>query len=152
MRTFKFQLESVLLLREREEQKSREEYGRALQSLALAEQALCDRERLRDEVGAALAERRKQGFHAAEQGIFWSAIQQHETACKRLAEIVANAKADAARRRAAMLLARRNHEMLLHLKSKRQLTHETAERRAEELLIDDMAGARHAKNSREVAA
>lgn len=152
MKAFHFQLESVLILREREEQKAKEEYGKALQTLAVAQQALSDRERMRDELGAAFAERRKHGFHAMDQNVFWSAIQQHETICKRLEELLAKAKAEAARRRAAMLLARRNREMLERLKSKRRLAHETAERRGEELLIDDMVNARHAKNLREVAA
>ena len=149
MKAFAFQLESALLLREREEQAGREAYARALQALAIAQDRLTDARTLLEELNAAFAERRKRGFKAEEQITYWRAAQQRAVEFERRKELHAQAAAEAGARRAAMIEARKRYETLLRLKSKRRQAHEAAFLRGEEKMIDDMVVARFARNRME---
>jgi flagellar export protein FliJ len=144
MKIFKFRLDSVLFLREREEQAAVLEYTRALEAMAQAHHALSDSRNLRDRMSAAFAERRKHGFRAAEQDIFWNAMRQRHEECKQRGELFEKTVKDAEKRRAAMFTARRKREMVLLLKSKQLQAHQTGERHAEELQIDDIVSSRYA--------
>ena len=151
MKAFRFGLESVLLLREREEQLTQQEYGRALQSMVLARQALSDAQKLRDEVAAIFAERRRRGFRASDQDVFWNLMKRRHNECTHLAEVFEKTVAEAERRRATMFESKRKHEMVLHLKSKQWETHDAAVRRNEELQIDDLVSTHSSANLRRVA-
>ena len=144
MKIFKFRLDSVLLLREREEQAAVLEYTRALETMARAHHSLSDARNLRDTMSAAFAERRKHGFRASDQDVFWNAMQQRHEECRQLAECFEKTVREAETRRAAMFAAKRKREMVVHLKSKQFLAHENAETRAWELQIDDIVSARYA--------
>ena len=152
MKAFAFRLESVLLLREREEQAAQREYAEALQALNVAQRLLEDAERLRDELDEAFAERRKHGFRAAEQNIYWTSMVKHHEGCKLRAENFAKAVEGVELLRLQMLEAKRKHETMLHLKEKQQRVYKEAERHADELLIDDMISARYAAGLRKVTA
>lgn len=152
MKAFVFRLQSVLLLREREEQAAQQEYAAALQALLVAQRLLQDAERLRDELDEAFAERRQHGFRAAEQNIFWASMMKHHEGCRLRAENFAKSAAEVERLRLQMLEAKRKSETMLHLKEKQQLAYKEAERHADDLLIDDMVSARYAAELRKVTA
>lgn len=144
MKIFKFRLESVLALRERAEEKAKEEYGVALQALALAQQSLQDAIGLRDELSMAFVERQRRGIQPAEHCIFWRALEQWEEECRRRKEVAHKAVMETEGKREAMIEARRNHEKLLRLKTRQQQVHQDAAIRQEENMIDDIVGARYA--------
>jgi len=152
MKTFVFRLQSVLLLREREEQAAQLEYAEALKALLVAQRLLQDAERLRDELDEAFAERRKHGFRAAEQNIYWVSMLKHHEGCKLRAENFAKSAEEVERLRIQMLEAKRKSETMLHLKEKQQQAYKEAERHADELLIDDIVSARYASELRKASA
>ena len=152
MKAFVFRLQSVLLLREREEQAAQQAYGLALQALSVAQQLLKDAENLRDELGAVFAERRRHGFRAADQNIYWASMLKRDEECKLRAEHFKKTAQEVDRLRSEMLEAKRKFETLLHLKDKQHLAYKEAERHADELMVDDLVSARYAAELRKATA
>lgn len=152
MKTFLYRLESVLNLRARAEEQAREIYARALHARAGCEAALREARGTLEAYHAALHSAREGVSDRQSQLIFLNALQHQQAQCNRMAEQLTAAEREVAARREAMLVARREREVLSRLKLRQQSAHSAEAARAEESMIGDLISARHAMSLQEVAA
>lgn len=148
---FAFKLQSVLDLRARAEEQARARYADALRQEAGAQEdlraALSTLENLHEQ----LAQQRGAGFRAADHQLFWSAIAEQKEVCARCEKALREAQAEAAQKRAELLHARKEREMLTRLKANQEAAHAQAASVAEAALVDDFIVSRHGFKLREEA-
>ncbi len=148
MRAFKFTIEPVLILRARREHAAAEKHARAAGAQALAERELSEAESVLEAYHGTLEELRKKPFRPDEQQLYLNALDRQKDYCKRLAGEVAKAAAVTAREFAALLEARKQHEIVKHLKQKQLAAHRRACLAEEEAIIRDLIIARHRRMPR----
>ena len=139
MRTFRFRLQSLLGLREREERKALEAFAAALREAELAESRLKSiQDRINDHWNAA-AEALRSGCAPAEiqsWQSFGQILVREEVRC-RASAVTASESATQARR--GLLAARQRREVVESLKQRHQETHERGVQQADQALLDDIA-------------
>lgn len=152
MKAFTFRLEAVLNLRAREEEKAQDAYAQSLHARARIENEIREARATFDGYSAALRTAREGVSSGQHQMIFLNALQRQHTHCDRLAADLVPAEREVAKRREAMLDARRRREALTRLKEKQQSAHRAEAARVEESTIGDLITARHALGMMEAAA
>ncbi len=152
MKAFRFRLHPVLTLRASEENKAQENYARALEAVARAERDLSDARMELERLHEGLESSRARLFRRNDQIIALNAISYQQSICERDAERLAHLKKEAQARLQDLLMAKREHEVLLRLRSKQQTQHLREAERQEQLVVDDLVMARFAAKGREVAA
>ena len=139
MRTFRFRLQSLLGLREREERKALEAFAAALREAELAESRLrATRERINDHWDAA-AEALRSGCAPAEiqsWQSFGQILVREEGRCR---EAAVNASESASLARRTLLAARQRREVVEALRQRHIETHDREVQRADQELLDDIA-------------
>ena len=143
MKAFRFRLESVLMLRTREEDRAREICAAALRNQSAATSALASGNAELEACHEALSRKRAQCTNRTEQLLLLSALQQQKSHCERLVTVCAAADREVVARRADLLIARRKREALSSLKDQQRAAHRSAEERQEEGQIADIITARH---------
>jgi flagellar export protein FliJ len=139
MKPFRFRLQSLLSLREREERKALEAFAAALCEAELSESRLrATQTRINDHWNAA-AETLRSGCAPAELQS-WQSFGQilvREEARLRAAAVTASEAASLARR--ALMAARQRREVVEALKTRHRETHERESLHEEQMLLDDIA-------------
>jgi len=147
MKQFKFKLESVLLLRERNEATAKQNHaaaGRRLEEL-LAE--LAEAEEEHKSLTEQLAQIQKSTFHPAERDILWNAVKYQKTLCEKLQQKADQAVKDLEEKRLKLLAAQSEREAMTKLQEKEQVEYNRVAANGERAMIDDIVNARHsAKN------
>jgi flagellar export protein FliJ len=151
MKAFRFRLDSVLTLRASAENKAQENHARALHAVARAERDLSDARAELERLHEGLESSRARRFRRNDQIIALNAIGYQQSICERNAERLEHLKKEAQARLQDLLTAKREHEVLLRLRSKQATAHLREVERREQLAVDDLVMARFAANSREVA-
>jgi flagellar export protein FliJ len=152
MKPFAFRLESVLNLRQREEERAQEVFGKAVQIRNHAALALETGRAALDDCYGALVSGRAGATNRTEQILLLNSLQQQQAHCELLTARLAAADREVAARREGFLAARRKREALTRLREKQRLTHRMEEDRAQENEIGDLITARHSRTMQEVAA
>ncbi len=135
MHPAKFRLASVLLLRANAEDQARTRLGDAVRAREFAQATLAAaRTELEDNTDAYGEHRCTTGFAAASHARHWSALQEGQVRCRLLESKIVEARKVEAVAQAALVEARRAHEMVLKL---RERHHE--EQRLEGLRHDEHA-------------
>ncbi len=136
-RQFRFRLESVLDLRQRESRDAQAALAGALADLQARENDLAERRRYRDELlrsagtgGTSVAELEARWYHAR---CVDAEISRIEDECGRLREIEL-------RRRGELRDAMQKSRSLERLRERRFEQHRDDERRSEQIIMDEIAG------------
>lgn len=148
MKAFKFTIEPVLILRARHEHAAAEKHARAAEVQAIAERDLAEAEAVLEAYHQTLEKQRRESFRPDEHQLYLHAMDRQKAFCKRLAGYVAKAAAATATEFAALLEARKRHEIVKHLKQNQKAAHERACIAEEEAMIRDLIIARHGRISR----
>ncbi len=139
MKPFRFRLQSLLSLREREERKALEAFAASLREAELAESRLrATQARINDHWNAA-AETLRAGCAPAELQSwqsFGQILVREESRC-RAAAVAASESASQARR--GLMAARQRREVVESLKTRHRETHERESLHEEQTLLDDIA-------------
>jgi len=149
MKPFTFNLEAVLILRQREEQQAARNWAEALRNQNLIEGALRQAESELRQSQETLARQRNGRFLPGEHQIHLAANANQKAICEALAKRLAEAMEYTKKQHAILLEARMKVEVLMRLKEKRKKDYEAAVMAQEEAAIDDMVIARYAAKSRE---
>lgn len=152
MKTFHFRLQTVLNLRAQEEDQAQNAYAQSLHARARIESDIRQAGVTLDGFHAALRTAREGTSNPQHQLIFLKALQRQHTLCDRLASDLSSAEREVAKRREAMLEARRRRETLARLKEKQQGVHRADAARVEESMVGDLITARHVLRMMEAAA
>lgn len=152
MKPFKFSLESVLTVREREEDAARQSYAEALDFQARTQgaldQAMLDLEGLHGE----LSEKRSGVSRRDDQILFIQAIRQQRFFCDTLTQRLARAAQLVEVRMQLWMEARRKTQMLERLKEKKREQYDAEVRRREEREVEDLITARWSSAQRVLVA
>ncbi len=151
MKSFVFRLESLLTLRAIAEQKAMEQYGLARQRQTKAEEAFEEGHAELDALSSGLAERQRQNINSTDQQLYWNAIKSQELFCKQLAEAVNKALKDSDLRLAALLEAKKGHDILSRLKETRKEMFQQKVYRHDEITLEDLISAQHARKLSEAS-
>ena len=149
MKPFTFNLEAVLILRQREEQQAARNWAEALRNQNLIEGALRQAEFELRQSQETLSRQRNGRFLPGEHQIHLAAHANQRAICEALAKRLAEAMEYTKKQHAILLEARMKVEVLMRLKEKRKKDYEAAVMAQEEAAIDDMVIARYAAKSRE---
>ena len=149
MKPFLFRLESVLLLRTREEDRAREACASAAAKQATAALALSESQGQLDACHTALSIHRCGTTNRTEQILLLSALQNQQSHCELLVSRCAAADREVAARREELLAARRKREALTNLKERQRGAHRLGQDRQDEAAIADIISARHILTMRE---
>jgi flagellar export protein FliJ len=152
MKPFTFRLESVLTLRTREEERTQETFGKAVQHRNQCERALDDGRAALEKCFDALVNGRTGTSNRTEQILLLNAVQHQQTHNVTLAIRLAAADRDVAARRGEFLAARRKREVLTRLRARQERAHRREQDRHTENEVADLITARHARATQEVAA
>lgn len=144
MRPFRFRLESLLTLRLREEDRKRDALAYAEDRRARAEQAVATGEEALAELDRALATERQGRLNARGHLLMLHAMDLQRVECERLAHVLRQSSAEVESKRADLVDAQREREIVTRLKERHRLAHVAEEQRKEELEISDLIGARFA--------
>ncbi len=151
MKPFKFNLESVLMLRRREEDAAKESYAEAVgfrnRCEAALEQAMVDLEGLQNE----LTEKRQGLTHRDDHLLFIQAIRQQKDFCTTVSQRLTRAVQLVQVRHEAWMEARKKTQMLERLKEKQGQRHQYEVQRQEDRAIDDLVSARYGMLARSLA-
>lgn len=148
MKAFQFTIEPVLTLRARQEHAAAEKHARAAEAQALAERDLAEADVVLEAYHHTLEKQRRESFRPDEHQLYLNALDRQKAFCKRLAGYVAKAAAIAAKEFATLLEARKQHEIVKHLKQHKKAAHQRACVAEEEAIIRDLILARHGRTSR----
>lgn len=151
MKPFVFRLESVLTLRQREEERAQETFGKAVQLRNQAALALEAGQAGLDDCYVALVSGRSGATNRTEQILLLNSLQQQQSHCELLKGRLVAADREVQARREGFLAARRKREALTLLREKQQLAHRLAQERAQESEIADLITARHSRTLQEAA-
>lgn len=149
MKPFRFRLESVLLLRAREEDRARDACSVAMKNQATAAMELRAGNSDLDGFHAALSEKRSGTTNRTEQILFLSALQNQQANCERLVARCTAADREVAARRRELLAVRSKREALSNLKERQSGAHRIVLEKADEAAIADIISARHVLNLQE---
>jgi flagellar export protein FliJ len=152
MKPFVFRLESVLVLRTREEERAQQVFGRAVQLRNQAALALDESRAALEACYATLAAGRSGATTRTEQILLLHALQQQQAHGELLASRLAAADREVVARRGDFLAARRKRQALTRLREQQRTEHRRSEERAAEAEVADLITARHIHTLREVAA
>ena len=152
MKPFRFRLETLLTLREREEERKREAMSYAEDRRNRAEQSLANGEAALAELDRALMTQRQGRLNCRDHLLMLHAMDMQRVECKRLANVLRQSTAEVESKRADLVEAKREHDVVLRLKEKQLTEYRKEVARQEELEIGDMIGARHALKLAEHAA
>jgi flagellar export protein FliJ len=152
MKPFRFRLESVLTLRAAKESEAQENHARALHAVARAERDLSDAQAELERLHEGLESSRARHFRRNDQIIALNAITYQQTICAHNAERLEHLKKEAQARLQDLLIAKREYEVLLRLRSKQATAHRREAERREQVAVDDLVMARFASDRGEVAA
>jgi flagellar protein FliJ len=144
MKPFRFRLEALLTLRLREEDKMREALAYAETRRAKAEEAQAAGEAALEALDQALMNQRQGRLNCQNHLLMLQAMETQRRECVRLATVVRQSRTEAEYKRQDMMKARREREMVEHLRDKQKAEYQAEVARAEEREISDMIGARHA--------
>lgn len=145
MKPFTFRLETVLTVRERDEERAREIYSASLRARA---ETAAQLQSVRDEIAAyhqALTAMRAGSSHGSDQLVFLRAIQAQQARQAALAAELAKREREVTARREEFLAARRKREALTRLKDHQRAAHASAAQRAAEESISELITARHGR-------
>jgi flagellar export protein FliJ len=142
MKAFRFTLEAVRIVRQRQEQETMEHYA---QALLVRQQATARLEEIQQELGAAWQELRARLAGGCSAGVANQAHTYRQTLEKRREECaaalgVAERRVNAALQ--AMLAARRQREVVDKCLEKQKARHGREMSRLEQKVMDDLAGRR----------
>jgi flagellar export protein FliJ len=152
MKQFHFSLEAVLRLRAEQLEKTRHTFAEGLQWRGRAANAVAAAQAEIDSCHEALTSRRECRTTRTDQLLFLNALQYQQSLLRNLQDELARAEREVAIRRTAMIAAQRKLDALERLKERKREAHQTAARRRDEAMMDDLIGARYILQSTEVAA
>jgi flagellar export protein FliJ len=151
MKPFKFSLESVLVLRRREEDAAKAGYAEAVgfrnRCREALEQAMVDLENLQAE----LSSKRMGPTRRDDHVLYIHAIRQQRDFSFTVSQRLVRAEQLIQVRMQTWLEARRRSEMLEKLREKHRQRHEYESTRKDERELDDLVGARHSINRASLA-
>jgi flagellar export protein FliJ len=149
MRAFKFSLESVLMLRIREEDVAKDSYAEAVafynRTMQSLNQGLGDLEQLQE----TLSEKRQGVSKKDDQLMFLQAIRQQRSFCDTLTQRLARAQQLQDLRFRLWMEARSKTQMLEKLKERHKQRYDAEVQRIEEKAVDDLVSARWGSGRRE---
>lgn len=143
MKRFVFRLDSILKMRAREEDASREILERCLAAQRSVEGELDEANRQLDHCEEAMAGKRTGKMSVHEHLILLNAVRLHRDRCVSLTTRVVAVTRGTEAQRLRFQTARRKHEALLRLRDRHSLAHAAAEQRTEENAISDFIISRH---------
>ena len=150
MKPFVFSLESVLMLRVREEDVAKEAYAEAVsfynRTMESLEMGIGDLEKLQE----SLSEKRQGSSKRDDQIMFLQAIRQQRSFCDTLTHRLARAQQLQELRFRLWMEARSKTQMLEKLKEKQKQRYDLELRRQEDKAVDDLVSARWGVNNREL--
>lgn len=150
MKPFVFSLESVLMLRVREEDVAKEAYAEAVsfynRTMESLELGIGDLEKLQE----SLSEKRQGSSKKDDQIMFLQAIRQQRSFCDTLTHRLARAQQLQELRFRLWMEARSKTQMLEKLKEKQKQRYDLELRRQEDKAVDDLVSARWGVNTREL--
>jgi flagellar export protein FliJ len=142
MKPFRFTLEPLRIVREMKEREAMEKYGRALMEVRQRKEEL---EHAREEEGWVQEEIKRR----LEEGVSIGHILQQRLCCVHLEQVrkqaamaVETAEKEAKQALNAMLLARRNREIVDKFKARQRVVYDRALTIEEQKLMDELAGRR----------
>jgi flagellar export protein FliJ len=144
MKRFTFRFDSILRLREREEEAAREALERFVGAQRRAAGDLDDASLELDRCEQAIATRRAGSSSVNDHLILLNAARFQRAHCDRLAARLESATRETDAHRALFELARRKHEAVLRLRDRHHRAHAAAGQRHEENEISDLIIAHHA--------
>lgn len=148
MKSFKFSLQAVLTVREREKDAAAQAWAAAVQAQNRCEQALEAAKRDLEQFHRQLEEKRRGRFlSAADQQLFISAIGTQKLLCETLLEDLSKAIQLANIEHGHFLQARMNHEVLVRLRDKKMNEFTSLVQSREEAAIEEMVIVRHKRVS-----
>lgn len=142
MKKFIFRLESVLTLRNWEEQRAKTAYGKARQDESLIAQSLAESEERIEADMKVLRGGGDQKLPAGERALRWRHLVALDQERLRLAEGLKGARQICEKSRKVLIDAHRRVRILEQLKSRQEQAHLATMRRAEEREIEELASAR----------
>ena len=150
MKAFKFSLESVLMLRVREEDVAKDSYAEAVsfynRTMASLNEGLGDLEQLQETLG----EKRQGTSSKDDQLMYLQAIRQQRSFCDTLTQRLARAQQLQELRFRLWMEARSKTQMLEKLKQRHKQRHDAEASRQEEKAVDDLVSARWGSGRREL--
>jgi flagellar export protein FliJ len=149
MKAFKFSLESVLMLRIREEDAAKDSYAEAVafynRTMQSLNEGLGDLEQLQETLG----EKRQGVSKKDDQLLYLQAIRQQRSFCDTLTQRLARAQQLQELRFRLWMEARSKTQMLEKLKERHKQRYDAEVLRAEEKSVDDLVSARWGSSRRE---
>ena len=149
MKAFKFSLESVLMLRVREEDAAKDSYAEAVafynRTMESLNQGLGDLEQLQETLG----EKRQGVSKKDDQLLYLQAIRQQRSFCDTLTQRLARAQQLQELRFRLWMEARSKTQMLEKLKERHKQRYDAEVLRAEEKSVDDLVSARWGSSRRD---
>ena len=142
MRKFTFRLESVLTLRNWEEQRAKTAYGKARKDELLLTQSLAESEEQIEADMKALRGGTDQKLPAGERALRWRHLVALDEERLRLVDGLRGARQICEKSRQVLIDAHRRLKILEQLKSRQEQTHLAEMRRAEEREIEGLVSAR----------
>jgi len=150
MKAFKFSLESVLMLRVREEDVAKDSYAEAVsfynRTMDSLNEGLGDLEQLQETLG----EKRRGTSSKDDQLMYLQAIRQQRSFCDTLTQRLARAQQLQELRFRLWMEARSKTQMLEKLKERHKQRYDAEAQRHEEKAVDDLVSARWGSGRREL--
>ena len=142
MKSFRFPLRPVAIVRANIELRAREALATALKAAAAAEERLAlNRARARD-LEEIIFDGRRIRFRASDEAAFFQEYRRVCAAAMETERLVIAAQAEVRKRRDACVEANRQVKVVARLEEKARASHRTAWRYAEQQEIDEIAGFR----------
>lgn len=142
MKKFTFRLESVLTLRNWEEQRAKTAFGKARQDELLIKQSLAESEKRIEADMKALRGGADQTVPAGERALRWRHLVAQDEERLRLVDGLKGARQICEKSRKVLIDAHRRVRILEKLKARQEQTHLAEMRRIEEREIEELIGAR----------
>lgn len=143
MKTFRFRLEALLMLREEEERQASFDYAQARQHREESQVELDTAERARQELTRAIEVSRKLRLQGMYQNSFAQSEQASRGLVDRKAQSVREASLEEASAWQRLVERRRQTEILRQLKNRQRERYEANRRREEQKQLDEAAMQRH---------
>jgi flagellar export protein FliJ len=142
MKKFSFSLESVLTLRNWEEQRAQSAFGKARHDELVIRESLSETETRIEEDMADLRDGSGRVLPAGERALRWRHLIALDEVRNKMTETLMGARQNTERARKVLIDAHRRVLILEKLKARKELAHVADMRRAEDREIDELVSAR----------